>query len=81
MDNDYNKRENNDVEKEKSARKKRLWCYRVIALLGLIAIILILIFKPVHCDCDCEEKVSKYISSQVSSQQSVEPTAPLGTEG
>lgn len=35
-------------------RKIRLWVYRVIALLGLIAIILILLLKPSKCDCGCD---------------------------
>lgn len=73
---DFDKEARDNREKEKSARKRRLWVYRIIALLGLVAIILILIFKPVHCDCDCEDKVSSIISTQLTGQQVDEPTSP-----
>ena len=64
------------LEKERTARIRRLWIYRIVALLGLIAIILILIFKPIPCDCNCEEKITNYISSQSQTTQTPAPTAP-----
>lgn len=60
----------NDVEK----RKKRVWAYRILALLGMIAIILILIFKP--CNCDCEKKAQEAYSRNTASSYSTSTTAP-----
>ena len=53
-----------EQDEERNNRKIRLWCYRIVAFLGLVAIILILLFKP--CNCDCEKK-----EHQASSQQTV----------
>ena len=55
--------------------KKKTWAYRIIALLGLIAVVLILLFKP--CNCDCEKKAQQAYSSV--STTSVAPTAPIQT--
>lgn len=48
-----NKKENkNDLTKTKKA--KALVCtYRIFVVLGIIAIILLIIFKPCNCNCSC----------------------------
>ena len=67
---DMTKNQQNEVDK----RKKRVWAYRILALLGMIAIILILIFKP--CNCDCEKKAQEAYSHNTASSYSTSTTAP-----
>lgn len=71
---DLTKNKQTEVEK----RKKRVWAYRTVALLGMIAIILILIFKP--CNCDCEKKAQEAYSSNTASSYSTSTTAPTSAD-
>lgn len=71
---DLTKNKQTEVEK----RKKRVWAYRTVALLGMIAIILILIFKP--CNCDCEKKAQEAYSNNTASSYSTSTTAPTSAD-
>lgn len=46
----------NNNQNNENNKKKRVfpWVFRILAALGLIAIILILLFKPCDCKCDCK---------------------------
>lgn len=52
----YQNNNQNNNQNNENNKKKRVfpWVYRILAALGLIAIILILLFKPCDCKCDCK---------------------------
>lgn len=59
--------------KESNWKKVLIAFYRVFVVLGIIAIILLIIFKPCNCDCNCNNGSTDnktYFSTDVSSEVS-----------
>lgn len=69
-----NERNFEDFMTEYDKKKKQTIVWRVFSTLCLIAIIVLIIFRAMHCDCDCQKKAQNDAASVSYSDQAPEDT-------
>lgn len=72
-----NEKKFEDFMKEQNKKKKQTIIWRVFSTACLVAIILLIIFRAMNCNCDCKTAAEKASSSYSVSSQVTDSTAPL----